>query len=165
MGDIRGFTLDFSQLFNILQQFNKFNEHVLFQLLSTNSASILPDLLERNGTVVPVVKFFCCRFSHRISVIATCPVQYPLQHKLHFRIGKHPTLFYPIPSFQKPTIAGTSYMLLNKYWMSLHRRCLPSFLGVPALAWPVPESLQNKNCSRTDVGRLVKSQFDMTGTQ
>ena len=44
MADIRGFTLDFSQLFNILQQFNKFKKHVLFQLLSTNSTSILPDL-------------------------------------------------------------------------------------------------------------------------
>ena len=44
LADIRGFTLDFSLLFNILQQFNKFKKHVLFQLLSTNSTSILPDL-------------------------------------------------------------------------------------------------------------------------
>jgi hypothetical protein len=32
MFDISGFTLDFSQLFNILHQFNKFKKHGLIQL-------------------------------------------------------------------------------------------------------------------------------------
>ena len=61
MVDIRGFTLDFSQLFNILQQFNKFNNRVLMQLLSTNSTSILPDLLEGNWTAIPIDIFISLR--------------------------------------------------------------------------------------------------------
>ena len=44
MAGIRGFTLDFSQLFNVIRQFNEFKKRVLFQPVATNSTRILPDL-------------------------------------------------------------------------------------------------------------------------